>query len=143
MLDVPNHALLAKTVKVVIDEGGHGQPQRDHDRGGRRLNAGDEAQQIVAQNEQEDARDIRLIALVAVPDHLFGLVADESRESSRRYAAPGPGFSTDSVSRTSTKNAMSPATTSSSNANALLIAVAGVAEIPTTCRMAATMPPNN
>ena len=34
-------------------------------------------EQIVEQNEQEDAGDVRLEALVAVPDHLLGLVADD------------------------------------------------------------------
>ena len=77
MLHVADESLLLEPVKVVVDKGAERDTQGHDGRAGRRHDAGDEAEQVVEDHEQEDAGDEGLKSLVAVADDLLAVAAGE------------------------------------------------------------------
>src|SRR5580692_8192174 len=77
MLQVADEPLLLETIKVEIEKSRGGQGQCNRFKLSRRVDARDQTDQIAAQNEKEDDGREALKALIAMPDDLVGLTADE------------------------------------------------------------------
>ena len=80
VLEVADGALHANAVEVVVEKSQNGEAERNLRHAGWRIDArdeaDDEADEIVQQDEETDAGDKGLEALVVVADDLLGQVAD-------------------------------------------------------------------
>ncbi len=92
VLQVGNPSVL-ESLRLVVHEGAKGAAQGNDGHGGRRLEAGDHANQVAEQNEEAERSQERCIAFAVMADDLVALALDESfdaLESVLQRARDGP-----------------------------------------------------
>ena len=77
MFEVTDRPLHPHAVKVVVEKCEDRNAQRDRGHACRRRDAGDQAEQIIQQDEEADAGNECLKSLVSMPNHGFSLAAYE------------------------------------------------------------------